>query len=305
MYQQFINIIKGRFTNIILLLISLFVTLITYLLTDNNYELIKSPDYYNMIFEAANKYKFVSCFSALFIMLFAAWMLFKLNEFESLTLYKSNLPFIFLIVFYLSDPQLSFISQGLILLLGMIGILFMIFSFYQQSKSAQNSFFAVVLMGLFFLFNNTFIFFLPFVFVCFFFMRSFSLKSLLAIIMGIISIKWIEFVYYFYNENTIIFLNKFNIENFINLTDDVFDFISLNLNLWFSTIVSVIAIIVSILTHHIKIKTQLCSNVIIFGTLNSLLLCYFNYQNIVCHQLILYACTSLFLSNIFSPKPST
>ena len=302
MVQEFKDIIKGRFTNPVTIVISLIITTVTAFLTNNNFELINSYDYFNSVFEPINSNHYLSCFTACIIMLLASFMLFKLNESASLTLYKSNLPFVFLITFYLANPVLAFISQGLVLLIGMISILFLIFNSYQKSKSAEQTFLSGVILGIVSLLNNNIIFYIPFVIIGFIFMRSFSFKSLLALFLGIISIKWIEFVYFFYNDRLDIFFNKFNIENFIYLTDDIFDFTIINFNLWFSTLIAFISIFISIVTNHIKVKTQLCINVTVFGALTSLLLCYFNYQNIICHQLILYSFLSLLLANIFTQK---
>lgn len=303
MAALFKDITSGRFTNIVVLLLSMLVITFTAFFSQRNYITI-TADNFSQFFLSINENRYISTFVSFTLILIASWMLFKLNETTTLTLNRSNLPFWFLSLFFLANPYVDYLSQGIIALLGMIGILFYIFNSYMKEKSAEESFMTGVLLGIISLFWKNALLYLPFIIVGLILIRSLSFRSLLAIFIGIIAIQWTEFVYYFYYDNVEYYLNSYKTLADFNFNKELFIVNTPNIILWFTTFLSFISILISVFTNHTKVKTQQCNVVIVIGAALSMIFCYLNSSSLLCHLMILYTFISLLLANIFTIKQS-
>ena len=122
----FKEIISGRFTNITILLVSAFITVITAFFTSQNYLLLSSNNF-TELFSYINSNRYIATFSSFALIITASWMIYKLNDIYTFSQIRSNFPFWFLNLFYLSNPDINYLSQGTITIISLYGILFFIF----------------------------------------------------------------------------------------------------------------------------------------------------------------------------------
>lgn len=229
------------------------------------------------------------------------WGVFKLNEYFSMGRFRSNFPLIFLLLFYIGNPSLHFLSEGTFAMLFALISIFILFASYQQSKVSEYGFMVGITLGTLGLIWTKGLLYTPVFLIGFWMMRSFTARSVIALFLGIASIFWLQFAVNYYQGETDRFIAQFK---------DIFTFtvpdfrelpiiLQINILITFLTgLVSGSKLLISNLQE--KVRTQVCYNFVILLSMAATVLTFFDSLHMAAHLTLMYLTIALLAANIFS-----
>lgn len=230
-----------------------------------------------------------------------AWSIFKMNEHFSLSHFRSTLPFLFYVLLFLGNPMLQFPSEGTFSAIFITGAIFLLFTAYQQERSASYGFITGVLLGTLSLFWTKGLFYVPIFIIGLWFMRCLTLRSLLAILLGGIGIFWLQFADYFWTEKTPLFFDQFKELSRLGMPDLSRIPIFVQSNFLLTLLLGIISgtkLLISNLQE--KVRTQACYNFIILLSISATLLSFFDFANISGHLTIMYLTVAILVADFFT-----
>ena len=296
------SISRSRVTNII----TFFATFLASILTIyKNAEFFVSPQPDNKLWnlvESLNSDILFGDIVNFVIYSISAWVLFKINEHFSLTSVKSRLPFMFFLIFLLGTPQLHLISEGTVASITFPIMIYMLFSAYMKEISSIQSFAIGAIMSVAAMFWINIVLYFPIFIIGLVIMRSFSFKSFIAMILGLLTLFWIRFTIEFTTDN---------LDSFYLYLSQILDFKTTSiftLSIPEKVIIGIIFFIsfcnllYGLFTDQEKIRNQLCYNFILTALVVSFIFLFFNIESITGHLTIIYTLNALLLINYLSGR---
>ncbi|MDO5571402.1 MAG: hypothetical protein Q4F97_08065 [Bacteroidales bacterium] len=234
------------------------------------------------------------------ILLISGWILYKISEYFTLSQHRSYLPFLFFILFEFTSTPLTYISKGSFVFLFVIPALITLFQSFQERNSSNFAFLTGMFLGLLSFIWIKGLILVPIFIIGYGIMRSLTFRSFLALILGTLSIFWIEFVYFFFNDESLKFISQFKDIFHISIIDinslSVPTLIMLSVTLFFSIITGGNLFFSSYLE---KIKTQMCYKFL-------LLLNFFGWASLIfsngrmsCELSLIFISLAMMTSNFF------
>lgn len=241
----------------------------------------------------------------LLLVMVTGWGLFKMNENFALSHFRSALPFLFYLLFQVTNPPLQSVSEGSVAAILISVALFVLFGSYQAEKSSEHGFLIGMLMGGLSMVWSRAIFYFPVFIIGLWMMRSLRLKTLLAALIGLVTLYWLQFALYFFNDKVALFPVQF---------EGLFDFSIPDITqipLWIQVNVVVTFLIglisgTKLLISNLqeKVRTQACYNfVILLSTVASALLV-FDSSDLTGHLTIMYMTIALLAGDVFTASVS-
>ncbi len=132
-----------------------------------------------------------------------------LNSKHKLIRNRTYLIYIFTILLFSCHPMFVYMNPQYVALLLFLGCLDSLLSSYQQAKAASNAYTVGFLLGLSTLFSFHAIMYIPLFWIGFRYMRCLQIKTFLASLFGLMTVYWIVFFYFLWQNELDVFYEPF------------------------------------------------------------------------------------------------
>lgn len=234
------------------------------------------------------------------LVIVGGWGIFKINETFSLSHYRTYLPFLFYLLFQVTNPSLQFVSEGSFAALFGIPAIALLFAAYQQERAAEQAFWVGLFVSLTTLFWTKALLYLPLFLVGFWIMRSWRLKVFLGLLIGLACPFWLQFAFLFFRGDLPAFFKPFS--ELINYQLPQLSDIPISLQIHLATTLFIISLAGSYLlvtNFREKVRTQAYYSFLIGLSFFAAALCILDMTNISGHLTYLYISAAFLASNIF------
>lgn len=301
MNSLLIEISRNRLTLFVTSIVSLIITIST-LFFGSFY--LTSVQEGNLIWdgvEALKSNQSLGVVTNYLITIITAFALYKLSEHFTLNPVKSYLPYLLYCLMQLSNPQLQFISEGSFAAIFITTAIIMLFAAYQKKYAAPFTFLIGNSVGILALFWTKSLLYFPLFMIGLWLMRCLTLRSFLSLILGVGSILWLQLSYFFFIDQSDLFLAQFEVIG--NLSIANFNQIAL-----FTRIQIILTFLIGVVmgtkllisNFKEKVRTQACYNFVILLSTIASVLALLDAEHITGHLTIMYLTVSLLAANLFT-----
>ena len=243
------------------------------------------------------------------LLLAVGWGIFKANETFAISRHRSNLPYIFYLLLAFTNPTAQSFTSATLVAAAFIVAIVLLFYAYQRQPASEQSFWVGIIMGLLSLFWSKGLLYVPLFIFGLWFMRSLTGRSVIAMILGLLTPFWLQFAFLFFMGSPIPTgyvadaLTGFDIADILRLG------LAQQLNLLLTLLTAVFASgYILAYNLHEKVRTQAYLSFVVLLAFASGIFSLLDTANLAGHLAVLTISTAIAAANVFirmAQKPAT